>query len=84
MVWYLKACVFCTDQVLVAAVDGQVAQRDGHSSDHLVGVGAQQLHQDGKALLLTDRGSDVIGPLEGRQRECCDSILYNVNLQPQG
>lgn len=30
-----------TDQVLVAAVDGQVAQGDGHGSDHLVRVRAQ-------------------------------------------
>lgn len=54
----------CTDQVLVAAVDGQIAQGDGHGSDHLVGVRAQQLHQDGKTLLFTHRGSNVVGPLE--------------------
>lgn len=64
--------MLCTDQVLVAAVDRQVAQGDGHSSDHLVRVGAQQLHQDGKTLLLTHCGSDVVGPLEGRQRAWCD------------
>ena len=68
----MSVCVIlltvCTDQVLVAAVDGQVAQGDGHGSDHLVGVGAQQLHQDGKTFLLPHRGSDVVGPLEGRQR----------------
>lgn len=55
-----------TNQVLVAAVDGEVAQGDGHGSDHLVGVGAQQLHQDGETFLLAHRGSDVIGPLEGQ------------------
>lgn len=77
-----------TDQVLVSAVDGQVAQGDGHSPDHLVGVGAQQLHQDGKTLLLTDGGSDVVGPLEGRQRETCerfslDSKHVGVDLMGQ-
>lgn len=65
----------CTDQVLVAAVDGQVAQGDGHSSDHLVRVGAQQFHQDGKTFLLTHRGSDVVGPLEGGQRAWRDCFL---------
>lgn len=58
-----------TDQVLVAAVDGQVAQGDGHGSDHLVRVGAQQLHQDGKTFLLTHRSPDVVGPLGGGQTE---------------
>ena len=75
----MSVCVIlltvCTDQVLVAAVDGQVAQGDGHGSDHLVGVGAQQLHQDGKTFLLPHRGSDVVGPLEGRQRAGCDCFL---------
>ena len=32
--------VLCTNQILVAAVNGQVAQGNGHSSDHLVRVGA--------------------------------------------
>lgn len=65
----------CTNQVLVAAVDRQVAQGNGNSSDHLIGVGAQQLHQDGKTFLLADRGSDVVGPLEGRQSARCDCFL---------
>lgn len=68
-------CGICTNQVLVAAVDGQVAQGDGHSPDHLVGVGAQQLHQDGKTFLLTHRGSDVVGPLGGRQSARRDCFL---------
>lgn len=53
-----------TNQILVASVNGKVAQSDGHSPDHLVRVGAQQLHQDGKTFLLAHRGSDVVGPLE--------------------
>ncbi len=53
----------CTDQVLVAAVDGQVAQGDGHSSDHLVRVGAQQLHQNRQPFLFSHCGPDVAGPL---------------------
>lgn len=61
-----------TDQVLVAAVDGEVSQRDGHRPHHLIRVRAQQLHQDGKTFLLTHRGSDVVGPLEGRKRAGCD------------
>lgn len=68
----------CTNQVLVAAVDRQVAQCDGHSSDHLVGVRAQQLHQDGKTFLLTHCGSDIVGPLESRQSECGDSFSLSV------
>lgn len=67
-----------TDQVLVSAVNGQVAQCDGHSSDHLVRVGAQQLHQDGKTLLLTHGGSDVVGPLEGRQKGMCDQLSSHL------
>lgn len=55
-----------TDQVLVSAVNGKVAQGDGHGPDHLVRVRAQQLDQDGKTLLLTHGGSDVVGPLKGQ------------------
>lgn len=79
----------CTYQVFVAPVDGQVAQGDGHSSDHLVGVGAQQLHQDGQAFLLTHRGSDVVGPLEGRQSaltfgmQRVSSILFDIHADPR-
>lgn len=66
----------CTNQVLVAAVDGQVAQGNGHCSDHLVRVRAQQLHQDGKTFLLTHCGSDVVGPLRGRKTDaCCDCFF---------
>lgn len=76
----------CTYQVFVAPVDGQVAQGDGHSSDHLVGVGAQQLHQDGQALLLTHRGSDVVGPLEGRQSALTFGmrrVLFDIHADPR-
>lgn len=83
-VFLKSACVVllmvCTDQVLVAAVDRQVAQGDGHSSDHLVRVRAQQLHQDGKTFLLTYRGSDVVGPLEGRQSAWRDRFFRIFNL----
>lgn len=65
----------CTNQVLVASVDGQVAEGNGHSSDHLIGVRAQQLHQDGKTFLLAHCGSDVVGPLEGRQSAWCDGFF---------
>lgn len=52
-----------TDQIFVAAVDGEVTQGDGHGSDHLVSIRTQQLHQDGKTLLLPHCGTDIVGPL---------------------
>lgn len=67
-----------TDQVLVSAVNGKVAQGDGHGSDHLIRVRAQQLHQDGKTFLLTHGGSDVVGPLQGRRRALCDRLSSHL------
>lgn len=61
---HLTQQILHTYQILVASVDGKVAQSDGHGSDHLVRVGAQQLHQDGETFLLPHCGSDVVGPLE--------------------
>lgn len=66
-----------TDQILVAAVDGQVAQGDGHSPDHLVRVGAQQLHQDGKTFLLAHRSSNIVGPLKDRRAIVSLRFIYN-------
>ena len=48
-----------TDELLVADVQGHVAEGRGHGADHAVVVHPQELHQDGQTLLLTHRRADV-------------------------
>lgn len=66
-----------TNQILVASVNGEVAESDGHSSDHLVRVGTQQLHQDGETFLLPHRGSDVVGPLEESKQTMYEKFNFH-------
>lgn len=58
-----------TDQVFIPPVHRQVAESDGHGSHHFVHIGAQQLNQDGEALLFSHRGPDEAGPLQ-EHTEC--------------
>lgn len=60
-------CV-CTYQFLVAAVQCHVTQSGGDGADYPVVVHPQQLHQDGKALLLTHRCSDVGRKLQKKKQ----------------
>ena len=56
--------MFVTYKFLVSDIDGQVSEGGSGSTHHGICFNSEQLHDDRKASLLTDGGSDILRRLK--------------------